>query len=317
MAELKLVEGWTGPIQETLTKNAVAQDLTGMTVALLLHRADGSLVSTTGNVTVPTPAAGLVQYSPDPTDLLASETPHVARWKVTDGAGKVSFFPSEEGEVWFVLPTAAFTLQDNALLTFAELRHALAIKGNDQDLFLAQFINTCSDALETQTGRRLKSRTYTDLYRRVWPDKVLAGAWLDLEWPITTLAAVEIDGTVQTLWMPGDAGSPEDKDVYVLDDHDPKHGRDRLHKTSGWCGGELVKLTYTAGYGVVGPPAFPIPGDLKQAIVVLARDWYYLRDRQAQNVQSRAMQGEAVTYINDALPRQFRALINSYRRWSA
>jgi uncharacterized phiE125 gp8 family phage protein len=218
--------------------------------------------------------------------------------------------------------SALAPLQDNALLSLEELRAALNIKHGGSEISgtesseaaLAEFINACSDALETQTGRRLKSRTYTDLYRRVWPDKVLAGAWLDLEWPITTLTAVEIDGTAQTTWMPGDAGHPDEKQVYVLEGTDPKHGRDRLHKTSGWCGGELVKLTYTAGYG---PNGFPIPGDLKQAIVVLARDWYYLRDRQHQNVLSRSLQGEAVTYINDALPRQFRALVNSYRRWSA
>lgn len=218
--------------------------------------------------------------------------------------------------------SALSPLQDNALLSLEEIRAALNIKTGDSDLSatasqdaaLADFINTCSDALETQTGRRLRSRAYANLYRRIKADKLTGCAWLDVEWPITALTLVEVGGTEQTLWMPGDAGSPEEKQVYVLEGHDPKHGRDRLYRTGGWSAGALAKLTYTAGYGVTG---FPIPGDLKQAIIVLARDWYYLRDRQAQNVQSRAMQGEAVTYINDALPRQFRALIDSYRRWSS
>jgi uncharacterized phiE125 gp8 family phage protein len=316
MAELKLVEGWSSPIDETLKSDGVAVDLTGMTVELLLQKADGSLVDTTGDVSVVTPGSGLVRYTPDAADLLAADSPHVARWKVTN-AGKVTYFPNEAGEVWDVLPIGTPALQDNALLSVADLKGALGIKNSDQDVALAGFINACADALETLTGRRLKTRTYTNEYLYVRADRVLGCEWFDVESPITALTALEYDGAVQTRWMPGDAGSPEDFDVYVLEARDPKHGRDRIFRRGGWAPGALVKRTYTAGYGVVGPPAFPVPGDLKQAILVLARDWYYLRDRQLQNVQSRSADGQAVTYVNDALPRQFRALLLSYQRVAA
>ena len=314
MPELKLVEGWTGAIDDVLTSNGVAIDLTGLTVELVLQKADGALVTTAGNVTIVIPASGLVRYSPDAGDLLATETPHVARWKVTDGAGKVSFFPSDPGEVWTVQPTSAVTLQDNALLTVAELKAGLKIQNTDQDLAMAGFINACSDALENQTGRRLKSRVYTDDYAYI--KTVLADTeWLDVEWPITALASLSIDGTAQTIWLPGTGGAPTDFDVFVLEARDPKRGRDRICRPAGWPMGALVKRTYTAGYGVVGPPAFPIPGDLKAAILSLAQDWYYQRDRQAEPVISRSSTGETVTYVNDAIPRRFQAMIASYRRW--
>jgi hypothetical protein len=316
MAELTLVEGWTGPIDEILQKAGVAENLTGMTVALLLQKASGAAVDTAGDVTIMDAPAGKVRYSPDPTDLLAAETPHVARWQVTDGAGKVVFFPSEAGEVWTILPTSAPALQDNALLTLAELKAALNVKNNDQEVALAQLIGEISDATESFFGRRLKTRAYTGEYLYVKADRVLGCEWLDVEWPITALTLLEVDGTAQTIWMPGDAGSPEDKDVFVLEARDPKHGRDRIFRRGGWPIGALVKRTYTGGYGVVGPPAFPIPGDLKECVRSLAVDWYYTRTRQAEPVVSRSTAGETITYVNEALPRRFRALANAYRRWA-
>jgi uncharacterized phiE125 gp8 family phage protein len=311
MPELKLVEGYTGLIDETLKSNGVVIDLTGMTVALILQKADGSPVDTTANVTVPDAVNGLVRYSPDAGDLLALETPHVARWQVTDGIGKIVFVPSDAGEVWEVQPIAAVALQDNALLTIAELKAALNIKGTEQDVALADFVNVCSDAMETFTGRRLVSRTYTDLYAYV--DRVLGTGWLDVEWPITALTGLTVGATIQTVWMPGDLGIPTDFDAFVLDGPDPKHARDRIYRPGGWTPGGMVKLTYTAGYGV---PGFPIPGDLKQAVKSLAGDWYYYRTRQAEPVISRSAGAETVTYVNEALPRRFAALLNSYRRWS-
>ena len=322
MAELKLVEGWTGPIDDVLRSNGLAADLTGLVVELVLQTANGSLVPTAGDVTVVTPTEGVVRYLPGPTDLLATETPHVARWKVTDGAEKVTYFPNDAGEVWTVQPTSAVTLQDNALLTIAELKAHLKIQNSDQDLAVAGFINACSDALETHTGRRLKSRTYIDDYTRIDPMQVYGSSWFGTQSPITALTSLTLfpapglgGSAVQTLWMPGDPGVPTDFDVYVLEGPDPKHARDRLYRPAGWPWGALVKRTYTAGYGSYGPPTFPIPGDLKEALAVLAEDWYYKRDRQADPVVSRSATGETVTFVNDAIPRRYQALIAAYRRW--
>jgi uncharacterized phiE125 gp8 family phage protein len=315
VAELKLVEGWTGPIDDVLKSNGTPLDLTGLTVELLLQRASGVAIPTAGDVVIVTPTAGVVRYTPDPQDLLAVDTPHTIRWKVTDVAGAITYFPNEAGEVWTVQPVSPVALQDNALLTMAEFKSHLKILNTDQDLLIANFINVCSDAMETFTARRLMSHTYIDEWVRVDPMLMLGLAWLDVQSPITALLSVEIAGTPQTTWMPGDPGSPDSVDVYVLDGRggDPKHGRDRLYRTRGWTWDSLVKRTYTAGYGV---PGFPVPGDLKEAILTLAEDWYYKRDRQADPVISRSSTGETVTYVNDALPRRFASLIGAYRRWS-
>ena len=129
MAELKLVEGHTGVIDEILKANGAAVNLTGMTVELVLQTADGAFVDTATDVTVETPAEGVVRYTPDAADLLATDTPHVARWKVTDGNGHVVFFPSEAGEVWEVQPSGPIALPDNALVTLQQVKAGLSIKG--------------------------------------------------------------------------------------------------------------------------------------------------------------------------------------------
>lgn len=203
-------------------------------------------------------------------------------------------------------------LQDNALLTLEELKAALQITASDQDAALEAFINGCSDAVESLTGRRLASRTYTAEYLTIRAEWVLGIEWLDVEWPITALDLLQIDGAGQTVWLPGNPGSPDTFDVYVLEARDPKHGRDRIFRPAGWPVGALVRRTYTAGYGA---DPFGIPGDLKQAVLTLAGDWYYRKTRQADPVISRSAGAETITYVNEALPRTFPTLVNQYRRW--
>lgn len=99
---LPLVEGWTGGLDFTLEADGSAVDLTGMAVELLLYKNDGSFVDTSGDITVTDAANGELTYFPDVGDLLASESPHRSRFKVTDGAGKVVFFPSAAMDRWLV-----------------------------------------------------------------------------------------------------------------------------------------------------------------------------------------------------------------------
>jgi len=99
---ISVTEGWTGPLDFILQSDGAAQDLTGMTVTLVLTGVDGTIATTTGNVSVTDAAAGKVRYSPDATDLLSAKQPYRGRWKVTDGAGKIVFFPNGEADLWKV-----------------------------------------------------------------------------------------------------------------------------------------------------------------------------------------------------------------------
>lgn len=102
-----LVEGWTERIVETLTTDGAVQNLTGLTVSLLLYDNEDVLLGeyVSPKVGVVSAAAGTVFFDPGAGDLLAADTPHSVRWKVTDGAGKAAYWPSGQGDapvIWHV-----------------------------------------------------------------------------------------------------------------------------------------------------------------------------------------------------------------------
>lgn len=102
MAGVELVAGWTGPLDFQLLADGAPQNLTGMAVEMLLKTSGGDIIDTSGDLALLDAPAGKVRFSPDPADLVATASPLVSRFKVTDGLGKVVFFPSGEPDDWKV-----------------------------------------------------------------------------------------------------------------------------------------------------------------------------------------------------------------------
>jgi BppU N-terminal domain len=96
------VQGQTSPKQYQVKLNGVAVNLTGATVTLELYDPAGTAVTTTGDVTVPTPATGIVQYAPDAADLVALEGRYTARFKIVDSNGYIAYAPDGKADVWTV-----------------------------------------------------------------------------------------------------------------------------------------------------------------------------------------------------------------------
>lgn len=92
--EIQITGGWTGDVLMQLLADGVAVNLTGTTVALVLRDRDGTLVDTSGDLTVTDPATGKVTWNPDAADLAVAKTPHRLRFKVTDAGSKIVYFPS-------------------------------------------------------------------------------------------------------------------------------------------------------------------------------------------------------------------------------
>lgn len=91
---MELVEGWTGRLTWTLTEDEVAIDGTGKTVSAVdLIGADGVPADTTGDFGWDTQASGIAYYDPDSGDLQAAKSPYRLRFQVTDGSGKVRWYP--------------------------------------------------------------------------------------------------------------------------------------------------------------------------------------------------------------------------------
>ncbi len=99
-----LVEGWTGRIIETLKSNNSPINLTGMTAQLFLYDNTGAPFPYTGTagVLAGSERYGKVYFDPAATDLLAIHSTYGVRWKVTDGNGKVVWFPNQVLGQWYV-----------------------------------------------------------------------------------------------------------------------------------------------------------------------------------------------------------------------
>lgn len=104
-ALLEIVEGWTGVLGPfTLRVDGVPLDLTGLTVALKLHNSLGAVVVPGGATTVMNQGTnpGQVTYQPVAGDFTMStgantnpvRQAYQLHWMVTDGAGKVVYFPN-------------------------------------------------------------------------------------------------------------------------------------------------------------------------------------------------------------------------------
>ena len=91
----ELVEGWTSRLTFQLTDDGAAFDGTGLTVSALdLVGNDGTAVDTASDFGWATQASGIVYYDPDSADFVASKSPYKIRYQLTDGSGKVRWYPN-------------------------------------------------------------------------------------------------------------------------------------------------------------------------------------------------------------------------------
>lgn len=92
----EIVEGWTDALPFVLKADAVAVDLTGLTVACYIKDNQGTFVrSGTTGVSVTDSTAGAVSYTPQSTsEFLAARTPYRIRFQVTSVTTEIAYFPN-------------------------------------------------------------------------------------------------------------------------------------------------------------------------------------------------------------------------------
>jgi hypothetical protein len=100
---IDVTEGWTGPLDFALMADGAPLNLSGLTIELVLRDRDDALITTTGwAATFGAPTEGRVRVSPTADALVHAVTPHRAHFKITDGGGKVVFFPGGDADYWVV-----------------------------------------------------------------------------------------------------------------------------------------------------------------------------------------------------------------------
>lgn len=99
----EVVEGWTGRLLFTLLSDGAAFVGTGFTLSnLYITDARGRAIDTAADFGWVTAALGTVYYDPDAADFVASAGPYTVRFEVTDGNGKVVFFPNGQADTILV-----------------------------------------------------------------------------------------------------------------------------------------------------------------------------------------------------------------------
>lgn len=98
-------EGWTERIIYALSHDNEELNLSGMSVALVGQRTvrgGGSELAFLGSVGIVQAGNGTVYFDPHATDLSVEFSPYLVRWKVTDQASKVAYFPRGAPITWDV-----------------------------------------------------------------------------------------------------------------------------------------------------------------------------------------------------------------------
>ncbi len=93
-----ITEGWTSPLDTQLQLDGAAFDASGMSVASEIHGRDGVAVVVT--TTWQIQATSVARLALTAGQLTVSKTPYTVKFKVTDGSGKIAYFPS--GDPMFI-----------------------------------------------------------------------------------------------------------------------------------------------------------------------------------------------------------------------
>lgn len=104
MSAFTVTDGMTKPIRFVLKADGVALNLTGSSILLHMQGGNGVVIDTTGKVTVSSPQAGEVDFAPAAGDFVAAQFYVLAKFRVTDAAGKVDFYPRGKPIIGTVTP---------------------------------------------------------------------------------------------------------------------------------------------------------------------------------------------------------------------
>lgn len=194
-------------------------------------------------------------------------------------------------------------LKDNALISLAEAKEHLSIPSGttSADARLEKIINAASSAIESQTHRKLTTKSYQQIFDGAGANKVLLH-----QWPVQTIDAVYVDGN--SIF---DANSLIDPSDYLLEKEIMVTYIDRTFPR----GYSNVRVDYTAGYGTVSPTETgDIPEDLRWACSELVAWYYNSTSNKRIGVTSKGKLGESVSFVQ-RIPEHIEMLLGPYMRY--
>ncbi len=183
----------------------------------------------------------------------------------------------------------------NALVSLAEAKTFLKISASSEDSVIEDFINRASIWANDYTGRRLKSRSNSDVYDGDGSDILLLR-----DYPLVSITDLRIDDGSYS-------GAPPQttSDDYTLN---LPSGLIKLKNGVLFVKGfQNVDITYTAGYTTA-------PETVKEAVLLYVGHLYRRQYAdQKFGVQSETVGDRTTTYGSDDIIPKAKSLLNPYR----
>jgi hypothetical protein len=99
-----IVAGTTSDVRFQLLEAGSPINLLACTVQLLLSDRLGTVIADPGTVSITDSDEGRVALTPSSTVVFdATKSPYTARWKITDGSGKISYVPTGHRDIWEIV----------------------------------------------------------------------------------------------------------------------------------------------------------------------------------------------------------------------
>ena len=179
----------------------------------------------------------------------------------------------------------------NALVSLADAKTFLKISASSEDSVIEDFINRASIWANDYTGRRLKSRSNSDVYDGDGSDILLLR-----DYPVNAVTSFQIVDEPVPLIIYEDFSLNAENGIIKT-----KNGR---MVTKGF---QNVSLTYTAGYSTP-------PETIKEAVLLYVGHLYRRQYAdQKFGVQSETVGDRTTTYGSDDIIPKAKALLNPYR----
>ena len=179
----------------------------------------------------------------------------------------------------------------NALVSLAEAKTFLKISASSEDSVIEDFINRASIWANDYTGRRLKSRSNSDVYDGDGSDILLLR-----DYPVNAVTSFQIGDEPVPLIIYEDFSLNAENGIIKT-----KNGR---MITKGF---QNVTITYTAGYSTP-------PETIKEAVLLYVGHLYRRQYAdQKFGVQSETVGDRTTTYGSDDIIPKAKALLNPYR----
>ena len=192
---------------------------------------------------------------------------------------------------------AATVSAEISLLATADLAEFVQSTGSTGDHGkLNDIINYVSMRFENETGRKLKSRDYTEVY-----DGNGANALYLNNYPI---ASTDITITIDAARAFDDTGDEVTATDVMLT---TENGLVRLDDDTFSAGRGNVQVEYTAGYSTASEFALTFAAKELGSLM-----WQRMRQKEAIGVRTESFEGHSVTYEND-LPWSVKKVLDIYR----